>query len=145
MRRTALSAKRLLILSSIECGSPAPFVAPLWVSVTTGLSVGAAGVTRREPSVAIQTVLNREEKTVAKVFRIRVEADFYVLADDHVEATTIASVLIDGVNHELPGDTVANLHAYQILRQDAFMRRQCVNYEGHADSQSPAAVEAGGQ
>lgn len=73
---------------------------------------------------------------MAKVYRIRVEADFYVLADDHGDATTIASVLTDGVNSELPGHATANLHAYEILRQDDYMRRQCVNYEGHADNQS---------
>jgi len=77
---------------------------------------------------------------MAKVYRIRVEADFYVLADDHEDATTIASVLTDGVNEELPFNTTANLRAYEILRQDDYMRRQCVNYEGHADTVSADSI-----
>lgn len=71
---------------------------------------------------------------MAKVYSIQVKADFLVLADDEQDAMTIASVLTDGINHELPGNCVADLYPYLIRRQDEEMRRQCVNYEGHADT-----------
>jgi hypothetical protein len=79
---------------------------------------------------------------MAKVYRIRVEADFYVVADDHVDATTIASVLTDGVDEELPFNATSSLHAYEILRQDDYMRRQCVNYEGHAEVVAADSISA---
>ena len=77
---------------------------------------------------------------MAEVYRVKVESDFLVLADDHQEAMTIASVLVDGINDELPGEAVAELYAYRIVRQDPLMRRMCVNFEGHADNQSSDAV-----
>jgi hypothetical protein len=71
---------------------------------------------------------------MAKVYSIQVKADFLVLADDEQEAVTIASVLTDGINSELPGNSIADLYPYLIRRQDEEMRKQCVNYEGHAET-----------
>ena len=72
---------------------------------------------------------------MAKVYSVQVKADFLVLADDAQDAVAIASVLTDGIDSELPGNCVADLWPYLIPRQDEEMRRQCVNYEGHADNQ----------
>jgi hypothetical protein len=72
---------------------------------------------------------------MAKVYSIQVKADFLVLADDEQDAMTIASVLTDGINSELPGNCVSDLYPYLIRRQDEEMRKQCVNYEGHVDQQ----------
>lgn len=72
---------------------------------------------------------------MAKVYSIQVKADFLVLADDDQDALTIAAVLTDGINSELPGDCVADLYAYRIPRQDEEMRRLCANYEGYVDNQ----------
>lgn len=80
---------------------------------------------------------------MAKVYSIQVKADFLVLADDERDAMTIASVLTDGINHELPGMCVADLYAYMIRRQDEEMRRQCVNYEGHADTHTSTEQHTG--
>lgn len=72
---------------------------------------------------------------MAKVYSVQIKADFLVLADDEQDARLIASVLTDGIDGELPGSCVTDTYAYQIPRQDEDMRRECVNYEGHADNQ----------
>lgn len=77
---------------------------------------------------------------MAKVYSVRVAADFLILADDEQDARTIASVLTDGINSELPGDSVVDLYPYLIQNQTEGMRRQCVNYEGHADNQTSAVT-----
>jgi hypothetical protein len=78
---------------------------------------------------------------MAKVFSIQVKADFLVLADDEQDAMTIASVLTDGIDSELPASCVADLYPYLIPRQDEDMRKQCVNYEGHADALTSEAAQ----
>lgn len=81
---------------------------------------------------------------MAKVYSIQVTADFLVLADDEQEALTIASVLTDGINSELPGSCVADLYAYLIRNQSDGIRKQCVNYEGHADNNRPSPTSSEG-
>jgi hypothetical protein len=77
---------------------------------------------------------------MSKIYAIRISADFLVLGDDEQDAKTIASVLTDGINSELPGSCVADMYAYLIPRQDETMQRECVNYEGHADTQRPSTT-----
>jgi hypothetical protein len=72
---------------------------------------------------------------MAKVYSVEIRADFLVLANDEADAKTIASVLTSDVDADLPGSCVSELYAHCIGRQDEGMRRQCVNYEGHADHQ----------
>jgi len=81
---------------------------------------------------------------VAKVYSVQIKADFLVLADDEHDAVAIAAVLTDGIDGELPASCMADLYPYLIRRQDEEMRRQCVNYEGHADNQRAVPTSSEG-
>lgn len=81
------------------------------------------------------------EVTVAKVYSVRLNASFYVLAESEAEAELLANVYapLDVLASDLPITAEPYYSAYAIVANDDYHRQRCVNVADRQPSTSSAS------